>query len=221
MRRHPGTLRRMRWWFPVVFLGILVLSSWLIWGGGWQEAFSLEGGVSRLQGAGDWAWALGIGLLVADLVLPVPGTIIMSALGFLYGPWLGGLIAAAGSMAAGVSGFLIGRLFGERLIRRWLGDREFERGTALFRSQGGWMVAISRALPILPEVLACSAGVMRMGFRPFCLALAAGSVPMGFAFASIGALGHSAPQSALVLSLGIPGLLWFGGQYLLRRFGKR
>ena len=193
-------------WFLV--LAILFLVGWMVWGGGWEARFNLEGSVAWLRSAGPWAWAAGMGLLVADLVLPVPGTVVMSALGFIYGPMLGGLIAGAGSMAGGVAGYAVGRCFGEKTARRWLGDIDYEKGRLLFGRGGGWLVALSRALPILPEVMACTAGLVRMPFRKFLLALACGSLPMGFLFAAIGAAGRDAPGWAMALSLIIPALLW-------------
>ena len=193
-------------WFVV--LALLVLGSWVLWGGDCEARFTLAGGIAWLQGAGSWAWAAGIGLLVADLFLPVPGTVVMSALGFVYGPWLGGLIAAAGSMAGGLAGYGIGRCFGETMARRWLGNRDYEKGRLLFGRGGGWLIALSRALPILPEVMACTAGLVRMPFRKFVLALACGSLPMGFVFAGIGAAGHEAPVLSMVFSLLVPAALW-------------
>jgi uncharacterized membrane protein YdjX (TVP38/TMEM64 family) len=167
---------RLLGWFVV--LSVMCLVSWMIWGGGLENRFSLEGSVMWLKAAGPWAWAAGIGLLVADLVLPVPGTVVMSALGFVYGMWFGGLVAAAGSMLAGLAGYGVGRCFGERTARRWLGDRDYEKGRLLFGRGGGWLVALSRALPILPEVMACTAGLVRMPFRKFVAALACGSLPL-------------------------------------------
>mgnify|MGYP006172600101 CR=1 FL=1 len=46
----------------------------------------------RLEQYGGWAWLVGIGLIVCDLVLPVPSTAVIAGLGMMYGPWLGGLI---------------------------------------------------------------------------------------------------------------------------------
>ena len=180
----------------------------MIWGGGWEYHFSFEGSVRWLESSGPWAWAAGILLLASDLVLPVPGTVVVSALGYIYGTVLGGVIATAGLMTAGLLGYGLGRLFGERLARRWLGDHDFETGRKLFESGGGWVVALSRSLPILPEVISCTAGLVRMPFRRFVTALACGSVPMGFLFAAIGKTGHDAPGWAIVLSLVIPALLW-------------
>lgn len=197
---------RLVLWF--LGLAILVLGIWMIWGGGWDERFTFEGTVWWLRESGPWAWAAGIALLVSDLVLPVPGTVVISALGYLYGVMLGGMVASVGLILAGLSGYGIGRLCGEKFARRWLGDRDFEKGRTLFANGGGWAVAMSRSLPILPEVISCTAGLVRMPFRRFFLALLCGSVPMGFLFAAIGKAGQEVPGLAFGLSLLIPAVLW-------------
>lgn len=202
----------------LMFLALagVVLGTWVIWGGGWSDQFTLAGSIHWLERSGSWAWAAGIGLLAGDLVLPIPGTIVISALGYIYGTALGGLVAATGLIGAGILGYGLGRLFGESFARRWLGDLEYERGKLLFTRRGAWVVAMSRTLPILPEVISCSAGLMRMPFRRFVLALACGSVPMGFLFAAIGSSGHDAPGWAFALSLLIPALLWWLASHLHR-----
>ncbi len=197
---------RLLLWFIALSAG--VLGTWLLWGGGWEERFTLQGAVGWLEGAGPWAWAAGIGLLAADLLLPVPGTVVMSALGFLYGTGWGGLAAAAGSMVGGLCGYGVGRLIGEKAARKLLGDLDFEKGRLLFARGGGWMVALSRALPILPEALSCTAGLVRMPFGRFVVALACGSLPVGFLFAWIGAAGRAAPGWAVAFSLLVPAALW-------------
>ena len=205
---------RLVLWFAI--LAALVLGVWLVWGGRWDDQFTLIGSVKWLESAGPWAWAAGILLLIGDLALPVPGTIVISALGYVYGTLLGGLVASVGLIAAGLLGYGLGRLFGEKFARRWLGDRDYEKGTRLFAKSGGWVVALSRALPILPEVISCTAGLVRMPFRQFAVALACGSVPMGFAFAAIGKAGHEAPGWAFGLSLLVPALLWLVAGRIVR-----
>lgn len=204
---------RLLWFF--IGVSAVSLGIWAVWGGSWEERFSLDGSVAMLRVAGSWAWAAGIGLLVADLVFPVPGTVVMSALGYLYGTVAGGLAASFGAFAAGICGYGVGRLFGEKSARRWLGDLDFEKGRVLFAKGGGWMIALSRSLPILPEVLACTAGLVRMPFGRFAPALACGSLPMGFLFAGIGAAGHEAPGWALVFNLVVPAVLWIGARWLM------
>lgn len=205
---------RLALWFVV--LAALVLGAWLIWGGKWDDQFTFAGSVKWLESAGPWAWAAGISLLVGDLALPVPGTIVISALGYVYGTLLGGVIASIGLIAAGVLGYGLGRLFGEKFARRWLGELDYEKGKLLFAKRGGWVVAMSRALPILPEVISCTAGLVRMPFRRFAVALACGSLPMGFVFAAIGKAGHAAPGWAFGLSLAVPALLWLAASRISR-----
>jgi uncharacterized membrane protein YdjX (TVP38/TMEM64 family) len=197
---------RLALWF--LGLAALVLGTWLVWGGDWDKQFTLAGSVKWLECAGSWTWAAGIALLVGDLFLPVPSTVVISALGYIYGPLAGGAIATVGLMAAGLLGYGVGRLFGERIARRWLGDRDYEKGKILFTAGGGWAVALSKALPILPEVISCTAGLVRMPFRRFVVSLGCGSVPMGFLFAAIGQAGHAAPGWSFGLSLAVPAGLW-------------
>lgn len=192
----------------MVALGVFFLLGWWFFGQELEEAWDGEALVLRFEESRDWAWLAGIGLLLADLLLPIPGTVVMSALGAVYGFWFGGLIASAGAMLAGMFGYGVGRFFKEDFAKRWLGERDFEKGKALFRRGGGWVIAISRALPILPEVLACMAGLLRMPLGKFCFALACGSLPMGFLFAWIGTVGRESPGWGLAFSLGVPAVLW-------------
>lgn len=197
---------RLLLWF--IAISGLVLGVWLLWGEHWEQHFTLNGAAEWMKQAGPWAWAAGMGLLAADLVLPVPGTVVMSALGLVYGAPLGGFFAAAGSILAGLCGYGLGRLIGERAARKLLGDRDFERGRILFSRGGGWVIALSRAIPILPEALSCTAGLVRMPFHRFLAALACGSIPVGFLFAWIGAVGRDARGWAIAFSFGVPALLW-------------
>ena len=41
--------------------------------------------VLSLRNWGSWAWAVGVGLIWADLRLPIPQTAVIAALGIIYG----------------------------------------------------------------------------------------------------------------------------------------
>lgn len=205
---------RIALWF--LALAALVLGSWLIWGGGWSDQFTLAGSVQWLESNGPWAWLMGILLLMGDLVLPIPGTVVISALGYLYGTLIGGAIATVGLMASGLLGYGLGRLFTPALAQRWLGQRDYALGKRIFENGGGWAVALSKAVPILPEVIACTAGLLRMPFARFVVSLACGSLPMGFLFAAIGKAGHDTPGISIALSLILPALLWLAASRVNR-----
>ena len=189
-----------------ISLGILMI--WVIWGGNWEQWGDVKTVGAALQGYGVSAGLAGIGLLISDLILPIPGTVVMSALGFLYGTVMGALLGFIGTFSAGLIGYGIGRLFTEKTARRFLGEKDFVRGQRLFARGGGWVIALSRAVPILPEALAVTAGLLRMPVAAFLLALACGSLPMAALFAWIGATGHDRPVLTLVLSFAVPAVLW-------------
>jgi uncharacterized membrane protein YdjX (TVP38/TMEM64 family) len=173
--------------------------------------------VEWLRNFGAWGWLAGIALLMTDLVLPIPSTVVMSALGFVYGPLVGGALAAAGSWLAGMLAYGLCRLLGPGVARRLVGEKDLARGQAVFARIGGWLVAWSRWLPVLQETIACMAGLTRMPFGAFALALACGCLPMGFAFAAIGHAGVANPALAITLSAALPPILWLVSRRLWRQ----
>ena len=206
---------RLLWIF--IALGVFFTIPFLFWGDEMELAFSSEAAVSWLEGFENWAWAAAIGLLFLDFLLPVPGTAVMSALGYVYGPIAGGLIASGGSILAGWFAYGLCRLLGEKAAIKLLGPTDYARGVTLFSNAGGWIVAISRWLPLIPEIVACMAGLTRMPALKFTLALACGSIPLGFVFAYIGSTGGEHPTLAILLSAGIPPVLWLIAQRFLRQ----
>ncbi len=189
----------------------------MIWGEALEAAFSVQGARAWMADFGQGAGVAGMGLLVADILLPIPSTLVISALGLTYGPLIGGLYGAAGSALAGLIAYGLSRWLGRPLALRLAGEAGLREGETFFAAGGAWLVACSRCLPILPEAVACLAGLNRMPFRTFLLAVLCGSLPMGFAFAAIGALGQDDPAWALLLSVVVPALLWLGARRWMRR----
>lgn len=198
-----------------LILAVVVMIPFLLWGDRFEAWFTGDAAVAWLRGLGPWGWLGGIGLLMADLFLPVPGTAVMSALGFLYGPWTGGAVSALGSFLSGSLAYGLTRWIHPRWAARLAGEEGLQKYHDLFARSGAWIVALSRWLPVLPEVVACLAGLSRMPARVFFIALACGSLPLGFAFAAIGAAGQQNPALALALSALVPaGLIVFARRWL-------
>jgi len=199
----------MRLLFLFLGLAAIVLVIFFIWGDSLMTTFSQAGTISWLNQYGQWAWVAAIILLMADLLLPLPATLVMAALGYIYGPVTGGLISAAGSFMSGSLGYWLCRLMGEKAAIRLLGEKDYERGKKLSGNVGGWVVVLSRWLPVFPEVIACMAGMTRMPTRYFHLALFCGSLPLGFTYAFVGATGVTHPALSIGLSAGLPPLIWW------------
>ena len=193
-----------------LILAAAVLIPFFLAGERIEEKMTLQNTVEVLRNQGRWAWAAGIGLLLADLFLPVLGTVVMSALGLIYGFWTGGALASLGSIGAGLLAYGLCRGAGRRVAEKIAGPKGLAEGERIFSGElGGWIVALSRWMPIFPEVIACLAGLSRMRFSRFLAALACGSIPLGFAYAAIGFLGVDKPVLALALSAGLPPLIWW------------
>ena len=74
-----------------------------------------------------------------------------------------------------------------------------------------------RWLPVLPEIVACMAGLNQMRLRDFMIGLVCGSIPLGFVFAYVGYTGLEHPYFAILVSALLPAVLWLIAQYLLRK----
>lgn len=192
----------------VLLLAVLVGLPFAIWGERVEAWLSVDGAAEWMRGYGGWAWAAGMFLIALDIFLPIPATAIMAALGVIYGPVVGGAVSALGSVAAGLVGYGLCRAIGPGLAEKLAGARGMADARRLFERWGGWMVAASRWLPVLPETVSFLAGLARMPFWRYLAALACGAVPLGFAFATIGAIGAEAPVLTLTVAALAPLGLW-------------
>jgi uncharacterized membrane protein YdjX (TVP38/TMEM64 family) len=207
----------MRLFLFILALVALMLVPVLVFDDEIDDYFAGEEGLKRLQSYGAWAWLVGIGLIVSDLVLPVPSTAVIAGLGMLYGPWLGGLIGGVGSTLAGLVAYGGCRLLGQRFLDFLVGSANLEKLGRFFGRHGLWAIALSRWMPLLPEALCCLAGMARMRFGPFLAALGCGSLAMGFAFGFLGMAYLDRPVVGLVVSALIPLAVWpFIHTYLRR-----
>ena len=207
----------MRFFWISLALATLLMIPFLIWNEPFTRMFSGDEMIDWLRARGGLGWAAGILLLVADLALPIPATGVMAALGYVYGGAIGGFVSACGSFLAGLLAYGLCRGFGHGVALKLAGQGDLEKAEKLFARSGGWIVALSRCLPLLPEVIACLAGLASMPLRRFLVALACGAVPVGFVFAGIGSLGVERPALAIGLSLVLPPILWLIAARLMRR----
>jgi len=207
----------MRLIWILFVLAVAFTIPFLIWGSTFQELFTVE----WLKGWGSWAWLAGIVLLLLDLVLPIPGTAVMTALGMIYGSIVGGLIGSIGSILSGVLAYALCRVFGIKIAEKIAGPSALEKSRSIFAKTGGWIVVLSRWLPIMPEVVACMAGISRMPLRIFLSALVAGCLPLAFIFSVIGQTGREHPRITMILSVLAPALIWLAVRPVLLKSSKQ
>jgi uncharacterized membrane protein YdjX (TVP38/TMEM64 family) len=173
--------------------------------------------VLALRKYGDWAWVLGVALIWADLVLPIPQTAVIAALGIIYGTLLGGLLGSLGLITGGLLGYGLMLTSARRFVQRFAGPRSLHKMDDLFERGGAWAIVLSRSLPYsIPEAMVFLAGLAGMPMRKFTLALTLGSVPTAFVFAAIGAGWADQPILAVAVSYVLPILLLPIALYFMR-----
>lgn len=174
--------------------------------------------VLRLREYESWAWAVGIVLIWADVVLPVPQTAVIAALGIIYGTLLGGLLGSVGLITGGLLGYALMLTSARRFVQRVVRSRSLSKMERLFDQGGAWAIVLTRSFPYsIPEVMAFLAGLAGMPKRTFIAALTTGSVPIAFLFAGVGAGWAERPVIALGASFVLPILLLPIGLHLIRR----
>lgn len=149
-------------------------------------------------------------LLFADLFVAVPTLTVTILAGFFLGHVYGVSAALSGLMLAGISGYSLSRYFGERILSFLIRDpaRIKEVKTA-FNRHGVMMILLSRAMPILPEVTACLAGMTHMRFYKFLLAWSVSSVPYALIAAYAGSISTvDNPTPGILTAIGISSVLW-------------
>ncbi len=208
--------------FSLMVFGLIVFvaAPFFFFGEQLEQLFDGDGAINRLREYDDLAWLFAIGLLISDLAFPIPTTAIMAALGIIYGPVLGGIYASLGAVISGLVGYALCRSLGRPLALKLAGEQGLAQGETLFHDAGGWIVALSRWLPIISEVVACVAGLSKMRFSVFLTALICGAVPLGFAYATIGYLGGDRPVLTLAISAILPFIIWWLVRPLVRRRGS-
>jgi uncharacterized membrane protein YdjX (TVP38/TMEM64 family) len=118
----------------------------------------------------------GVCLLIADVILPVPSSLIMIGNGALFGIVLGTLLSLMGSLGAGIAGYLLGHS-SSSLAARLLRPEELAQARRLLAKYGMLAIILTRPIPLLAETTAIVAGMSEMKLWTVAVALVAGALP--------------------------------------------
>ncbi|HEX8652642.1 MAG TPA: VTT domain-containing protein [Pyrinomonadaceae bacterium] len=177
-----------------------------------------------MKHGGVLAAAVGVGLLIADVVLPVPSSLVMVAHGALFGVVGGTILSLVGSMGAALFGFLLGRR-GGRWLERLVTPEERARADYLLRRWGALAIIVTRPVPLLAETVAMMAGASTLSWGRMALAALAGSLPPALLYALTGAAVANFQKTTLMFGfvLLMAGFFWLIGRLvepLLNRRGS-
>ena len=195
-----GRLRRY-WGFSLGLLVVLLAVFAVV---EWRGVGVLRDPSGLLAAGGGWAAVGSVGLLVADVFLPIPSSVIMIGNGALFGVAAGASLSLVGSVGASALAFLVGRR-SARWIERLVSPGEKAHADALLARWGALAIVVTRPIPLLAEATAILAGSSPLSWPRLLLASAAGTFPSCLLYALTGAHSRSFGSGAFMFADGPAG----------------
>jgi uncharacterized membrane protein YdjX (TVP38/TMEM64 family) len=207
--------RVSRWTVLVVLTLLIILVPFALW-----EARLLQWSQGLLGDASSQRFAFGavILLLVLDVLLPIPSSLVAAFSVATLGGAVGVLAVWVGLTLGAWLGYALGHAGGFPLARRIAGARELARASELMARHGSWILLVCRGVPVLAEASTLFAGAARHHPSRFGVVIAlanlgvAGSYGLLALFELDGVAGVALPIAFAVL---VPGACLYG----LRRLG--
>ena len=185
--RHTAPRRwRPRHFYLLLATGIALTSLALF---AFAAALDIDALVRADAHIDDASWAmalLGVSLLVADVLLPVPSSGVMLANGAQFGFVLGSCLSLLGGTGATVVGYLLGRQ-GSAFVARFVSPDQRERAGRLLGRHGTAAIVLTRPIPVVAETVAILAGADNtLSLKRVTVAGAVGSLVPSVAYAAAG-----------------------------------
>lgn len=163
-----------------------------------------------------WLALLGVGLLVLDVLFPVPSSVIMIAHGAWFGIALGAALSTLGGTLATLAAYALGRS-GSRAFERLVTAAELQRASALFERFGLIALVVTRPVPILAETMALAAGASRFSAVRTGIGGVLGCAPAATLYAWSGTRGLDTVNDGLLFTavIGVSAATWWFGKRAL------
>ena len=151
-------------------------------------------------------------ILAADIILPVPSSIVMYLNGVVLGVFQGALL----SLAAGIVSCMVGYLLGN-IAAKGLNQKPNETTQLLVQRYGSFAIIITRGIPILSESICFTLGYNKVDFKNYVGLNIIGYLPICLLYAYFGNIAQTANLFlwSFAISIGLSALLWFLGKRLL------
>lgn len=193
-----------RWSLLVVLVLGLVIAPWLIWG------TAVEAWVGHMLASGEAppyfaAWV--VGLLMADVFLPIPSSLVAVAAGVFLGAAFGTVATFVGLTLGCALGYGFGAKWGPVTARRVVGERDWSRAEQWAQRFGAMLVLVLRPVPVLAEASTFYAGASRVPWLRFLGVSSLGNLVIAAAYAVVGGLSADSGdlEPALMAGFLLPG----------------
>lgn len=159
--------------FSLIILAAMLLMIFLIldYGGLWENVSSVDKLRAYISSTGKFSVIVFIIIQFLQVVLiPIPGTVTTLAGAILFGSFLGAVYSYIGIVIGSITAFLIGRIFGFKLVKWIVGEKELKKGLKMIEGKDKVMFTLIFLLPFFPDDLICFvAGITAMSFLSFLI----------------------------------------------------
>ncbi len=164
-------------------------------------------------------WAIVAGLLWADILLPIPSSVVTTFAGAKLGWFQAFLASDLGMMLAALTAYSLGRSATILKIGRLTSEQAAVAESSV-RRWGPWAIVISRGIPLVAEIVLIYVAAKRIPFRTFIWPTLFANTAISLGYAILGQ--WAADREWLGIILGASGVLplLFGlavRQWLLKR----
>jgi uncharacterized membrane protein YdjX (TVP38/TMEM64 family) len=203
---------------PLMCLVLLVpVLPFLVLGGhfeSWLRGLS-ENPPSRLA-----SFALVVGLLSTDILLPIPSSVISTLSGWQLGWHVGGLATWLGMTLGAIIGFALARRWGRPLAVWFSKPEDLETIHCVSEQYGPSVLVLTRAMPVFAEASVLMAGIHQLSWQRFLPAILLSNLGIAIAYSWFGdfAERHQWLPLALAVAIAVPVLIAaIARQFLPRR----
>ncbi len=154
-------------------------------------------------------FALVVGLLATDILLPIPSSVISTMSGWQLGWLLGTLATWLGMNAGALIGFALARRFGHSFALWFSRGEDLDRMRHLSDRYGPSILVLTRAVPVFAEASVLIAGIHRLSWQRFLPAVLLSNLGVAIAYAAFGdfAQRHHWFPLALGVAIAVPVLV--------------
>ncbi|MCA0985087.1 VTT domain-containing protein [Halobacillus yeomjeoni] len=150
---------------------------------------------------GIWGPIIFMGIYAIGPIVVFPTSVLSLAAAFAYGIWPGMLYIVIGATGAGITGYIMGRFFGDSVLKfhesKWA-----QKIYPKMKEQSFLYVFILRLIPIVGfDILSYLAGITRAKFGAFVLATVLGMLPGTFVYSLVGSSLASGNTTLIFIAL--------------------
>jgi len=158
-----------------------------------------------------WTALAVIGLLAADIVLPVPSSLVSTGAGAALGFALGAAASALGMTLSSQLGYLVGQKVGLPVVNRIVSRDALQVASDRLRDRAIGALMVMRSVPVLAEASVVMAGVLRVDPTRFFVSTCLANVGISIAYGAVGALALELNSflAAFAGAIALPALAWW------------